>query len=121
MCQAFYALVKHVSPKGGYFTPKGHYFAPQGHYFAHRCEKGPFFLFVNGAKTRVLHACVKKKTFSISFEVCDTVQQPQRIYSSIIFSNKYEKMKTDQIRKDLLSQTDMHASMQSLNCVFGSC
>ena len=27
MCQAVYALVKHVSPKGDYFTPKGHYFA----------------------------------------------------------------------------------------------
>ena len=25
---AFYALVKHVSPKGDYFTLKGHYFAP---------------------------------------------------------------------------------------------
>ena len=24
----FYALVKHVLPKGDYFTPKGHYFAP---------------------------------------------------------------------------------------------
>ena len=24
----FYALLKHVSPKGDYFTPKGHFFAP---------------------------------------------------------------------------------------------
>ena len=25
---AFYALLKHVSPKGDYFTPKGYFFAP---------------------------------------------------------------------------------------------
>ena len=49
----FYALLKHVSPKGDYFTPKGHFFAPW-------CEKRPFSLSVNGAQTRVLHACVKK-------------------------------------------------------------
>ena len=49
----FYALLKHVSPKGDYFTPKGHF-------FAHWCEKMPFSLSVNRAQTRVLHACVKK-------------------------------------------------------------
>ena len=49
----FYALLKHVSPKGDYFTPKGDF-------FAHWCEKRPFSLSVNGAQTRVLHACVKK-------------------------------------------------------------
>ena len=54
----FYALLKHVSPKGDYFTPKGHY-------FAHWCEKRPFSLSVNDAQIRVLHACVKKKTFYI--------------------------------------------------------
>ena len=46
----FYALLKHVSPKGDYF--------------AHWCKKRPFSLSVNGAQTRVLHACVKKKIFS---------------------------------------------------------
>ena len=46
----FYALLQHVSPKGDYFTPKGHFFA--------------FSLSVNGAQTRVLHACVKKNIFS---------------------------------------------------------
>ena len=56
----FYARLKHVSPKGDYFTPKGHFFAPWGHYFAHWCEKRPFSLSVNDAQTRVLHACVKK-------------------------------------------------------------
>ena len=54
---SFYALLKHVLPKGDYFTPKGHY-------FAHWCEKRPFSLSVNGAQTMVLHACVKKKFFS---------------------------------------------------------
>ena len=54
VCQAFYALVKYVSPKRDYFTPKGHY-------FAHWCKKRPFSLSVNGSQTRVLHACVKKK------------------------------------------------------------
>ena len=57
----FFALLTHVSPKGDYFTPKGHFFARQGHYFANWCEKRPFSLSVNGAQTRVLHACVKKK------------------------------------------------------------
>ena len=46
---AFDALVQH-------FTPKGHYFA---HWFGMRT----FSLRVNGAKTRVLHACVKKRMF----------------------------------------------------------
>ena len=50
----FYALLKHVASKGDYFTPKGHF-------FAHWCEKRPFSLSVNGAQTRVLHACVKKR------------------------------------------------------------
>ena len=39
----FYALLKHVSPKGDYFTP--------------------FSLSVNGAQTRVLRACVKKNIY----------------------------------------------------------
>ena len=56
----FHVLLKHVSPKGDYFTPKDHFFAPYGYYFAHWCEKRPFSLSVNGAQTRVLHACVKK-------------------------------------------------------------
>ena len=60
---AFYALLKYVAPKGDYFTPKGHFFVPYGHYFVHWCEKRPFSLSVNGAQTRVLHACVKKKIF----------------------------------------------------------
>ena len=50
----FNARVKHVSPKGDYFTTKGHY-------FAHWCEKRPFSLSVNGAQMMVLHACVKKR------------------------------------------------------------
>ena len=62
-CTTFYALLKHVSPKGDYFTPKGYFFAPWGHYYAHWCEKRPFSLSVNGAQMRVLHACVKKKNF----------------------------------------------------------
>ena len=47
---AFYAMVKH-------FTAKGHY-------FAHWRAKRSFSLSVNGAETRVLHACVKKIFFS---------------------------------------------------------
>ena len=35
----------------------------QGHYFSHSCEKRPFSLSVNGAQTRVLHACVKNFFF----------------------------------------------------------
>ena len=54
----FYALLKHVSSKGDYFAPKGHY-------FAHWCEKRSFALSVNGAQTRVLHACVKKTNFGV--------------------------------------------------------
>ena len=27
VCQAFYALLKHLSPEGDYLTPEGHYFA----------------------------------------------------------------------------------------------
>ena len=57
---AFYALLKHVSPKGDYFTPKGHY-------FAHWCERRPFSLSVNGAQPRVLHACVKKNKFTMLY------------------------------------------------------
>ena len=49
----FYALLKHVSLKGDYFTPKGLF-------FAHWCEKRPFSLAVN-----VLHACSKKKILLI--------------------------------------------------------
>ena len=49
----FYTLLKHVSPEG-------HFFALLGHYFAHWYEKRPFSLSVNGAQTRVVHACVKK-------------------------------------------------------------
>ena len=30
----------------------------KGHYFAHWCWKRPFSLSVNGAQTRVLHACI---------------------------------------------------------------
>ena len=45
----FYALLKHVSPKGDHFTPKSHFFAPHGHYFAHWCENRSFSLSVNGA------------------------------------------------------------------------
>ena len=68
----FYALLKHVAPKGDYFTLKGHFFAPQGHYFAHWCEKRPFSLSVNGAQTKVLHACVKKKHFRQNFSIFHT-------------------------------------------------
>ena len=77
----FYALLKHVSPKGDYFTPKGHFFAPWGHYFAHRCENRPFSLSVNGAQTRVLHACVKKKKIPSNIEnlVIEAIKQYQKV------------------------------------------
>ena len=56
MCKAFYALAKHL-------TPKGDYFAPKGHYFEHWCGKRPLLLSLNGAQTRVLHACLENKIF----------------------------------------------------------
>ena len=56
----FYALAKHDLPKGDYFTPKGHF-------CAHWCEKRQFSLSVNGAQTRVLHACVKKDKFTMLY------------------------------------------------------
>ena len=51
VCQAFYHILHSIKTR---FT--------QGPFFAHWCEKRPFSLSVNDAQTRVLHACVKKKS-----------------------------------------------------------
>ena len=72
-----YALVK-------YFAPKAHYFAPWDHYFAHWCAKRPFSLCGNGAQTRFLHACVKKKAFP--FPNRNDKLLSQRVSSSIALS-----------------------------------
>ena len=63
----------------------------------HLCEKRPFSLSVNGAQTRVLHACVKKISFGIVSErglgfkisvVCDKCT-PENIPSCYFIKNSY--------------------------------
>ena len=61
----FYALLKHVSPKGDYFTPKGHFFCTLGPLFCTLVREEAIFAVCKRCANEGFACMCKEKTFSI--------------------------------------------------------